>query len=358
MNYNNLYVQSVLKKITDGEFKTKEDLVEFLKKLLHAIENDEKLFNSLCKEGVITRADPNHYDFLRYFVDYYNKTKEEELNLNLDDVASIEIDDQKYIKYKDSDGEYRIIEDNENGKTFVEQIKEKQDESIIFQGKEGKKNAEEILEQMSTERKEYELESIQTTDKDKLNNARQNDLEMALNFYEFQDREIVFNPEANIYLDKNTGETFYVAVDKDGNKSIQPTDELYTKTEEKSLEHTIQAGLDEAKIVETPSEIEEKEYDEIDNEFVNMTDADLEYALLNKDKLPIEYVEKIEKELERRKEALERENLNIQENNKVKKLVMPQLDKTYNGFISFITLVSILLIYGISILTYIFWLIK
>lgn len=340
MNIKNNYTKKIEKKILDNTFSDKKDLKEYLDRLLAVIEENSELRHDLIDIGFLDGYDSSHKDIYKYFFEYYDKYIASAPNLNVNDVSTVNIEDKDYIKYKDQDGEYRVI-DNQGGKDHVEEMKEKQDSALMFQTGDGDKNRETVLKAMTEERKETNLESTVSAKKDYMTVDEINDFESINNHKDFKDRQLIFNASENIYIDKNTGETFYIYTNSQGTREIR-----------RANEKTAEVETYETKSVDTNEEKATENVQESTIIYKDMPDADLHYALENRQFLTEQQVLEIQSEIERRENMLI-DDLQYQKKDKPKVKVYEMLQKPYNGFTSFLTLGLILVGYAVGFISYI-----
>lgn len=340
MNIKNNYTKKIEKKILDNTFSDKKDLKEYLDRLLAVIEENSELRHDLIGIGFLDGHDPSHKDIYKYFFEYYDKYIASGPNLNVNNVSTVEIEDKSYIKYKDQNGEYRVI-DNQGGNNHVEEMKEKQKSSLMFQIGDGAKNRETVLKAMTEERKEINLESATNAKKDYMTIEEIVDFENITNHENFKNRQLIFNAKENIYIDKNTGETFYIYTNSQGTREIR-----------RAKEKTAEAETYETQGLSTNEEKAKENIYEPIILYKDLPDSDLHYALANKHILTEQQITEIQSEIERRENLLV-DDLQYQKKDKPKVKVYEMLQKPYNGFTSFLTLGFILVSYAVGFISYI-----
>ena len=139
------YVELLEKEITKKSFVNKQELKQYLDEAFNIVKSNDDIKKSFVDAGLFSEIDPEQKEFYSYYFKIYDKIHVSESNLNVDEVTSFTIEGKDFIKYRDKDGNFRVIEDNEPSKSYIEQIKEKQDSSIEFQINDGETNKQEIL---------------------------------------------------------------------------------------------------------------------------------------------------------------------------------------------------------------------
>ena len=158
--------QALRNDIKNGKYKDKKSLMDDLASINKYINKHPELLKNMkeldFKDDLV---DKNILQLLSYFDEVMAPSP-----LNLDGITSFEIGDKDYIKFKDENGDVKILDDSHDNRSFVEQFENKQDESRSFQSNDGAQNALEIAKDtLKFEKKEVPLES--TVLDDNLGNA-------------------------------------------------------------------------------------------------------------------------------------------------------------------------------------------
>ena len=158
--------QALRNDIKNGKYKDKKSLMDDLASVNKYINTHPELLKNMkeldFKDDLV---DKNILQLLSYFDEVMAPSP-----LNLDGITSFEIGDKDYIKFKDENGDVKILDDSHDNRSFVEQFENKQDESRSFQSNDGTQNALEIAKDtLKFEKKEVPLES--TVLDDNLGNA-------------------------------------------------------------------------------------------------------------------------------------------------------------------------------------------
>lgn len=158
--------QALRNDIKNGKYKDKKSLMDDLASVNKYINTHPELLKNMkeldFKDDLV---DKNILQLLSYFDEVMAPSP-----LNLESITSFEIGDKDYIKFKDENGDVKILDDSHDNRNFVEQFENKQDESRSFQSNDGAQNALEIAKDtLKYEKKEVPLES--TVLDDNLGNA-------------------------------------------------------------------------------------------------------------------------------------------------------------------------------------------
>ena len=158
--------QALRNDIKNGKYKDKKSLMDDLVSINKYINTHPELLKNMkeldFKDDLV---DKNILQLLSYFDEVMAPSP-----LNLEGITSFEIGDKDYIKFKDENGDVKILDDSHDNRNFVEQFENKQDESRSFQSNDGAQNALEIAKDtLKYEKKEVPLES--TVLDDNLGNA-------------------------------------------------------------------------------------------------------------------------------------------------------------------------------------------
>lgn len=158
--------QALRNDIKNGKYKDKKSLMDDLASVNKYINTHPELLKNMkeldFKDDLV---DKNILQLLSYFDEVMTPSP-----LNLEGITSFEIGDKDYIKFKDENGDVKILDDSHDNRNFVEQFENKQDESRSFQSNDGSQNALEIAKDtLKYKKKEVPLES--TVLDDNLGNA-------------------------------------------------------------------------------------------------------------------------------------------------------------------------------------------
>lgn len=158
--------QALRNDIKNGKYKDKKSLMDDLASVNKYINTHPELLKNMKElDFRDDLVDKNILQLLSYFDEVMAPSP-----LNLEGITSFEIGDKDYIKFKDENGEVKILDDSHDNRNFVEQFENKQDESRFFQSNDGTQNALEIAKDtLKFEKKEVPLES--TVLDDNLGNA-------------------------------------------------------------------------------------------------------------------------------------------------------------------------------------------
>ena len=214
--------QALRNDIKNGKYKDKKSLMDDLASVNKYINTHPELLKNMkeldFKDDLV---DKNILQLLSYFDEVMAPSP-----LNLDGITSFEIGDKDYIKFKDENGDVKILDDSHDNRNFVEQFENKQDESRSFQSNDGAQNALEIAKDtLKFEKKEVPLES--TVLDDNLGNAIINQQPALAN------DNILGNGEEKIFY--NQSDDQIVTIEQNGNdvaikevgetKSVEEKDE-------------------------------------------------------------------------------------------------------------------------------------
>lgn len=190
------YVMQALKNdIKNGKFKDKIALRDEITNINRYINTHLELLPNLkeldFKDEVVNK---NIKQLFNYFDDVMKDAP-----LDFENISSFNVDGKDYIKYKDENGQIRILDDNVSNRNFVEQFKSKQNESLAFQQKDGEANSLEIANDME----KFEKTSIELDDLDQLDNKETISSQTMLKYEEKQQDDIVGNADTGIYYNKD-----------------------------------------------------------------------------------------------------------------------------------------------------------
>lgn len=215
--------QALRNDIKNGKYKDKKSLMDDLASVNKYINTHPELLKNMkeldFKDDLV---DKNILQLLSYFDEVMAPSP-----LNLDGITSFEIGDKDYIKFKDENGDVKILDDSHDNRNFVEQFENKQDESRSFQSNDGAQNALEIAKDtLKFEKKEVPLES--TVLDDNLGNAIINQQPALAN------DNILGNGEEKIFY--NQSDDQIVTIEQNGNdvaiKEVGETKSVEEKEED------------------------------------------------------------------------------------------------------------------------------
>lgn len=215
--------QALRNDIKNGKYKDKKSLMDDLASINKYINTHPELLKNMkeldFKDDLV---DKNILQLLSYFDEVMAPSP-----LNLESITSFEIGDKDYIKFKDENGDVKILDDSHDNRSFVEQFENKQDESRSFQSNDGTQNALEIAKDtLKYEKKEVPLES--TVLDDNLGNAIINQQPTLAN------DNILGNSEEKIFY--NQSDDQIVTIEQNGNdvaiKEVGETKSVEEKEED------------------------------------------------------------------------------------------------------------------------------
>lgn len=215
--------QALRNDIKNGKYKDKKSLMDDLASVNKYINTHPELLKNMkeldFKDDLV---DKNILQLLSYFDEVMAPSP-----LNLESITSFEIGDKDYIKFKDENGDVKILDDSHDNRSFVEQFENKQDESRSFQSNDGTQNALEIAKDtLKYEKKEVPLES--TVLDDNLGNAIINQQPALAN------DNILGNSEEKIFY--NQSDDQIVTIEQNGNdvaiKEVGETKSVEEKEED------------------------------------------------------------------------------------------------------------------------------
>lgn len=343
------YVEILKNEISKQNFVNKHELKTYLDQALIIIKSNEELKKSFQEFGLFSDIDTVQREFYNYYFKFYDQTHANETSLNVEDITSFSVDGKYFIKYRDKNGDYRVIENNDPSKNYIEQIKEKQESSIDFQINDGITNKYEVLKSMSEERKEIDFLNPSTASTESMTVEERDYFNTFVNHEMFQNRNLKMNIYENICIDKDTGEIFNIVTNEQGLKEIRKINESYTMTDKKE-------GIEYNENIE--SEIKEIESAGLEIDYSSLTESDLYYMVENKDgNFSEEMIENAQSEIDKRNQKLKETNNTITKE-KPKVLVLTMNDKRGNGFANVLSLSLITTLYGVAFLIYLYMLVK
>ena len=330
---NSAYTKSQYPFLIKG-IDNKKHLQKYLEEVLHVITYNSEARSFFQEKGLLDKDDSTHKKFYEYFFNFYDRLHGTELNVS--DITTFTVDGVYYIKYRDKDGEYKVIENTQPDKSYIEQIEEKQKSSIYFQIGNSEDNKQAVLNKLTEERREVGLESTVDGPSSAMSQEEREYFETLVNHELFRDKNLIFNAQDNIYIDRDTGETYYVDVNSNGEKEIKKVNESYEVNGE---------------VKTTNSEIPSN------TDYSTLTDGDLYYLLENKsDTMTSAEVEKLKEEINKR-EREQQKSAELSKESKPKQYIL-DINKPYNGFASLMTLTLITSLYGIGFAIYLYLMIK
>lgn len=342
---NDKFIDIIKKKVDLKELKTKEEIIDYIKKIQKLVYNDLELMQML-KELGINLEEQNLNKVTEIILDYYDKKNVNTTSLNLDGVSQFEIKDEKgfddrYIKIDNQDGTYTILEDNMTDKDFVTQFNEKQNASVDLQTNDGVKNKEEIIKDMKDYDKiEVNLQSTNDIDTRELTKEEKAEFATVMQGKMASEINFVVDTKRNMYIDKDTGETYYTYLNSDNKMELRKVNEQKSETISRDVLHVDENGIKENITVETPSNID----------FNDLDDYDLKYVLDNKfDTLTEDQKQTLFTILKRREEM--KNNSQDKDMNKEKGYqYILNLNKPveHNGYLNILFLSLVTLLFGIG----------
>lgn len=338
--YDNSFADAIRKKILDGDFKEKEDLMKFLKIAM----SDPMVTQSLKEDGIVLN-DEELESISKGLLEYYDKTKTDLTSLNLEGVSQFDIGTADYIKIKNEDGTYDVLDDSMNDKNFVEQMKERQNQSVSLQTSDGIKNKEEIIKDMKEDKKEATLTASTNVDVRDLTPEERRQFMAIMRMNDADKINFVVDPVRNIYINRDTGETYYVNKNQYNQMEVRKVEESTVETIKQDVSHIDEDGVEQTTIVENPENMD----------FENLDEFELQYIVDNRfDSLTPEQKEIIKQLLERKKEMKTIDGQTITNQNKMggRQYVKTFLNQPYNGFTSMLLLSLTTLLSGFVMLGY------
>ncbi len=342
--YNNSFAEAIRKKILDGDFKEKEDLIKYLQNINTMVMSDPILMQRLKEEGIILNDDELE-SISKELLEYYDKTKTDLTSLNLDGVSQFEIGDTDYIKVKNEDGTYDVLDDSINDKNFVEQMKERQNESVSLQTPNGIKNREEIIKDMKEDKKEATLTSSTNVDVRDLTPEERRQFMAVMRMNDADEINFVVDPVRNIYINRDTGETYYVNKNQFNQMEVRKAEEATVETIKQDVSHIDEDEIEQTTAIESPENMD----------FENLDEYELQFIANNRfDSLTPEQKEIVLQLLERKKEMKTIDGQAKTNQNQIggRQYVKTMLNQPYNGFTSIILLSFVTLLSGLIMLGY------
>lgn len=346
--YDEHFIEDIKSRINNGEFESKEALAQYLKNIPEMVANNEEMLRRLEYSGI----EHNVQDLNKIasiILDYYDKTKVDTASLNLDNVTSFKVDDKEYIKVENPDDTYTVLDDNMSKNDFVTQFQDIQNTSMDYRTADGVKNREDIIRTMQSEKEEANLVSSVDVNQRDLTPEERRQFASIMRMQETDVNNFAVDTKNNIYINRDTGETYYAHLNSIGQMEIRKADEKGVETISEDVQAIDDKGIETSVTVENPAE----------QIFEKMDDYELEFTLNNRfDSLTDEQKIVLKRIIEKRKIAQKQqeiqkgpETLEIQP--KVKVLTMKDLNKKYNGFTSIVFICLLTTIYGAFLILYI-----
>lgn len=341
--FDEKFIEILRKKILNNEFDTKEKIIDYLRKMNTAVLNDPSLMERLKQEGIVINTDELN-DITKYLLEYYDKSKVDTTSLNLDGVSQFKIDgtNKDYIKVNNSDGSYTVLDDSMNDKSFVDQMKDRQNESIDLQTSNGIKNRAGIVKDMASDKIEAQFTASTDINTRDLTPEERRQFQAVMHLNNADEINFIVDPERNLYINRDTGETYYVNRNSEGKMEVKKAGEQTSETITSDAQYINDQGIESEISIDSPTDIDLEKLD----------DSDLQYIRNNRfDSLTPEQQAALYEIMERRKER-KQEGPSKVESPKI--YTKSLLTRPYNGFSSliFFTLLTLgfSVIYAIYIL--------
>lgn len=347
--YDERFKEKIKAKILAGEFNEKQDLINYIHGLSNDAVNNPEIASKLESAGVEVNSN-DLAEIVKELLEYCDKTKTNTASLNLENVSRIDIEDKDYIKVDNGDGSYTILDDSMTESDFVTQFQDRQNSSFNYQTNDGVKNREAIIEDMKKDKVEVTLESSTQTNVRDLSPEERREFAAVMRLPDSEEINFLVDPERNIYINKDTGETFYTHRTSDGKLEVRSATMKKAETLTDKVNSVDELGNEVEVNVEYVSDL---------SEFEALDSYELEMIVNNKlDSLTIEQQAKLKEMLARKKseeeaKALEKENVKEQALEMKPKTLIKQMQKPYNGFLSLMFLCLIVSLLSTSILLYI-----
>ena len=346
---NNKFVDLIKSKVTSGELKTKEEIINYIRKIRESAYSNPELMN-LLKEAGINLDEQDLNKVTAAVLDYYDRTKADTTSLNLDGVSQMTIKDEKgfddkYIKIENQDGSYTVLEDNMNDKDFVTQFNERQNESVNLQSNDGVKNKEEIVKAMRKDKLEANLESTNSINTRELTPEERREFATVMRGRNADKINFIVDTKRNIYINKDTGDTYYTYLNNDNKMEVRKVNEITSETISNEVNSVDENGIENQVTVENSQDADMEALD----------DFELQYMLDNKfDSLTPEQKQTLLAIIERRKEMKFNENDRDLNKDKGYQYTLKFNDpKKPNGFLNLILLSLVTLLFGLGFILFV-----
>lgn len=339
---DNSYVNKIKQEIVSGTFSTKEDLINFLLKNKESVLNDT-YFNQELNNSFIKLNEETLKAMEKELLEFYDKTKNNDIaSLNLEGVSGFKTnDDQDYIKYVNEDGEILVFDDSLEDDSFVKQFNDRLNDSSLNGNAE--QNKQEIINDMKYDKINVNLYSSQDTNMRDLTQEEKQQFASVLNMPDANKISFLIDPKRNIYINKDTGEVYFVSKNKYGDLEVRKANEVTSETTKQETPIIDDKGQEQQVTVESSAE----------PNFENMEFSDLEYIYENKlGDFDEKQRQRLTEIVKKRREEMYQQSLTSTK--KDEKVFVKKLDsalhKPYNGFVSFVFLCSNLLFFGLGFL--------
>ena len=345
--YDENFIEDIKGRINNGEFESKEALAQYLKNIPEMVASNEEMLRRLESSGIEHNVEDLN-NVATIILDYYDKTKVNTSSLNLDNVTGFKVDDKDYIKVENPDDTYTVLDDNMSKDDFATQFQDKQNSSMDYKTSNGVQNREEIIDAMQKEKEEANLVSTVDIDKRDLTPQERREFASIMHMQETDINNFAADTKRNIYINRDTGETYYTHLNSLGQMEIRKADEKGVENVSKDVNAIDENGIEASVTVENPAE----------QIFEQMDDYELEYTLNNRlDSLTDEQKIALKSIIEKRKirlnqQEIKNEQATLDVKPKVKVLTMKDLNKKYNGFTSIVFICLLTSIYGTFFILY------
>lgn len=311
-------IQALKNDIKNGKYKDKKTLMDDITSVNRYINTHPEFLNNMkeldFKDDLVDR---NILQLLSYFDEVMAPSP-----LDLEGITSFEIGDKDYIKFKDENGQVKILDDSHDNRNFVEQFENKQDESHSFQSNDGTNNALEIAKDtLKFEKKEVPLEST----------VLDNNLENSIinNQPILGDNNILGNSEEKIFYNQNDDQI--MTIERNGDDvSIKEVGEMKSEKEKEAdiTSKVTYPPYDEVTVTlllfKEPNKLD---VDLFLNQYLdNLTIQQIELLMTNYSLTPEQIVKLNEQKKAR--EITDRQNENTRQIEKNKTLVLKKTDKS------------------------------
>lgn len=340
--YDNTYIRKIQKEIQDGSFAVKDDLINFLTKNRNLVLNNPFLRQEL-EDSMIKLNTKSLEEMEKYLLDFYDKSKNMDINsLNLDSVSAFTVDGVDYIKISDDDGDVMVLDDSLEDANFVEQFKQRQNNLASVSTLDANKNKQEIIKDMREDKMEAKLSSSLDVNKRELTPEERKQFAAVMNIPNAENINFLVDPVRNIYINKDTGEVYFVRKNEYGQLEVRKANEVTSETQKEEIT-AIDANSNENTVTTEMA---------MEPDFEHMDDSDLVYIYETKfDSLTEQQKNKLKEIIENRKTTQQKNLQNTKSNEKVfiKKL-NDVLHTSYNGFVSIIFLSCVVGCFGLCVL--------
>lgn len=341
--YNDKFADMIRKRINEGEFKTKQELINFMQNINMVFYNDPKLMKEIKDTGISLKYEDINA-LTRDLLVYYDQRSNDTSSLSLDGVSQVEIDGKDYIKIKREDGTHELLDDSMNNDNFVKQFKDRQNESYNYQTNNGVKNRDQIIEDMKKDKPEVVLTSSNNVKTRDLTPEERREFAAVMGLSNADEINFIVDIERNIYINKDTGELFYAHKNADGKIEVRKAHESTVNTVKNNMDTMNPKSNENDFTIEQPNSFS----------FDNLDDYELQYIADNRiDSLTTEQKDALFTLLEKRKErARTQEQQKDIEKGHQKVILMNVFNKPHNGFTSILYLSVITLLFGIGLVLY------